>query len=128
MNIGTTRLQLEAGALTHEWRENPEGWLGEQYERFNQHVIDHVPSEQLLIFNVKEGSWRKPLCNFLQCNNVPPHQDFPHSKVNDAKSLKRMKKMFLVAVYGWIPTVVVTTAGALMVERHVTLSSRAAGK
>ena len=36
--------------------------------------------------------------------------------------------MFLVAVYGWIPTVVVTTAGALMVERHVTLSSRAAGK
>ncbi len=126
--MGTTHLGLEPGSLTHGWRDKPAGWLAEQYDRHNQDVIDHVgvPSEdedddgdknnKLLIFNVKQG-W-KPLCDFLECD-VPKDLDFPHSKVNDAKSLKLMRRMFLIAVYGWIPTVVATATGAFLVGRHV---------
>mmetsp|Transcript_960 Transcript_960/g.1108 ORF Transcript_960/g.1108 Transcript_960/m.1108 type:complete len:278 (+) Transcript_960:45-878(+) len=119
--MGTTHLKLEPGELTHGWREKTDGWLGEQYERHNKHVIENVPSEQLLIFNVKEG-W-EPLCKFLQCD-VPSDQKFPHSKVNDSASLQRMKKMFLVAIYGWIPAVALTTAGVFFAGRHVSRSIR----
>jgi len=121
--MGTTHLSLEPGALTHGWREKPEGWLGEQYDRHNQHVIDHVPSEQLLVFNVKEG-W-EPLCNFLKCD-IPSNQEFPHSKVNDTKALKRMKKIFVIAVYSWVPTVVLTATGIFLTgRRYITQNSKA---
>jgi hypothetical protein len=50
---------------------------------FNKHIEEvkkNVPSERLLIYNIKEG-W-KPLCDFLQ---VPrPDAEFPH--VNDSSS------------------------------------------
>lgn len=50
---------------------------------FNKHIEEvkqNVPSDRLLIYNIKEG-W-KPLCDFLQ---VPiPETDFPH--VNDSSS------------------------------------------
>ena len=115
--MGTTHLKLEPGSLTHGWREKSEGWLAEQYERHNQDVIDHIPAGQLLIFNVKQG-W-KPLCEFLECE-IPRDEPFPHSKVNDTESLKRMRKIFLIAIYGWIPTVVATAGGALLLGRHFT--------
>lgn len=114
--MGTTHLHLEPGSLTHGWRSQPSGWLANQYERHNQDVIKNIPSEKLLIFNVKEG-W-KPLCEFLECE--APDQDFPHSKVNDTRSLEKMKKMFLIATYGWIPTIAASTvAGAFALARFI---------
>jgi hypothetical protein len=107
--MGTTHLQLEPGALTHGWKEKEAGWIARQYQRHNHDIIEHVPKDNLLIFNVKEG-W-KPLTDFLGCK-VPVEQDFPRSEINTSKSLKRMRNMFLVVVYGWIPGAILSTAGA----------------
>jgi hypothetical protein len=114
--MGTTHLQLERGALTHGWKEKEEGWLAHQYQRHNQDIIDHVPKGNLLVFNVKEG-W-KPLTDFLGCD-VPVEQEFPHSKINTTKSLKKMRKMFLTVVYGWIPGVILSTAGAYFLGQRM---------
>jgi hypothetical protein len=47
----------------------------DHFNQWNQSVMETVPKEKLLVFNVKEG-W-EPLCSFL---NVPvPAQPFPHS-------------------------------------------------
>jgi len=100
--MGTTHLDLKPGELTHGWRNKSDEWLAEQYERHNQHIIDNVPKDQLLVFNVKQG-W-EPLCEFLG-HEVPPGS-FPHSKVNTAESLLQMRNQFLMVVYGWIPTLV----------------------
>ena len=52
---------------------NPKTDLTQMYTDWNNRVIETVPAEKLLIFNVKEG-W-KPLCDFL---NVPvPDKPFP---------------------------------------------------
>lgn len=121
--MGTTHLGLPPGALTHGWREKPDGWIGEQYERHNAHIQQHVPSKQLLVFNVKEG-W-KPLCDFLECE-VIPEGDFPHSKVNDTKALRQLRRTFLTVVYGWIPFVVTVGAAGTLYwnSRSVASSSR----
>eukprot|EP00978_Attheya_sp_CCMP212_P015936 scaffold41317_cov47-Attheya_sp.AAC.4 len=115
--MGTTHLKLEPGSLTHGWRQKPSGWIADQYVRHNQDVIDHVPSDQLLIFNVKEG-W-KPLCDFLGCE--VPNQEFPHSKVNDARALKRMRTFFLIVIYGWVPAVAATAVGTFLAGRRMML-------
>lgn len=107
--MGTTHLGLERGALTNGWRDQPDGWLAEQYERHNTHVKQNVKSEQLLVFNVKQG-W-DPLCKFL--NKDIRTDPFPHCTINDAKALKKMKRTFLIAVYSWIPLLVSVGAGAL---------------
>lgn len=45
------------------------------FNEWNQQVMNYVPKEKLLVYNVKEG-W-EPLCKFL---NVPvPATAFPHS-------------------------------------------------
>lgn len=98
--MGTTHLGLPAGMLTHGWRKQPEGWLGAQYDRHNKHVQETLSSDQLLVFNVKEG-WA-PLCQFLGCP-VPQDEPFPHSRVNDTSSLMKLKQAFTVITYAWIP-------------------------
>lgn len=105
--MGTTHLGLPPGALAHGWRDQPQSWLAEQYEKHNAHVIANVAPEKLLVFNVKQG-W-EPLCKFLECE-VPTDQDFPHSKVNTKESLVQLKQTFERAVYGWIPVVVALLA------------------
>lgn len=53
------------------------------FEQHNQEVIDTVPPEKLLVFEVKQG-W-EPLCEFL---DVPvPNTPFPH--LNDGKLMSR---------------------------------------
>jgi len=54
--MGTTHLALSPGSLTHTWRSqpDPDAWLAQQYERHNDHVKEHVPKDQLLVFNVKD--------------------------------------------------------------------------
>lgn len=56
-------------------------------------VKNHVPSEKLLIFDVKEG-W-KPLCEFL---NLPvPEMEFP--KTNDSKDIQRRFRRHKIRAY-----------------------------
>ncbi|KAF7258311.1 Nad dependent epimerase dehydratase [Paragonimus skrjabini miyazakii] len=56
------------------------------YERWNEQVIQNVPVDRLLVFDVKEG-W-EPLCKFL--NVSVRNQPFPH--VNErTEMVKRMK-------------------------------------
>lgn len=105
--MGTTHLNLDPGELTHGWREKPDGWLAEQYTIHNNHIVKHVPEGNLLVFNVKEG-W-KPLCDFLGVE-VPLDRSFPHSKVNNAQSLKRMRRLFVVITFAWIPLSVVASS------------------
>ena len=68
---------------------DPETDLTQIYKDWYARVTETVPSERLLIFNVKEG-WR-PLCEFL---GVPiPEKDFP--KVNSTKEFQKMKKSMI---------------------------------
>jgi hypothetical protein len=56
--------------------------MPEAFERWNQAVIDTVPSERLLVWDPKDG-W-EPLCEFLE---VPvPEQPLPH--VNDTENFQ----------------------------------------
>mmetsp|Transcript_5764 Transcript_5764/g.13805 ORF Transcript_5764/g.13805 Transcript_5764/m.13805 type:complete len:270 (-) Transcript_5764:273-1082(-) len=108
--MGTTHLGLPPGALAHGWRNEPDGWLAEQYNKHNEHVVANVPKDRLLVFNVKDG-W-EPLCKFLECEVPSEHKTFPHSKVNTKESLIQLKQTFERAVYGWIPVVVALVATA----------------
>ena len=58
---------------------DPKTDLAQMYTDWNNRVIETVPAEQLLIFNVKEG-W-KPLCNFLGV----PVPDTPFPRVNSTE-------------------------------------------
>ena len=102
--MGTTHLQLKQCHFLKEWSEYPDGWLEEQYERHNQHVKEHVPEERLLVFNVKEG-W-KPLCDFLD-KPVPEGKPFPHVKVNTSDGLLKLKGVFEIVVWLWIPMLLI---------------------
>ena len=62
--MGTTHLELPECHLLKQWSEYPDGWLETQYERHNNHVRKHVPSQNLLEFNVKDHGWDE-LCTFL---------------------------------------------------------------
>jgi len=63
---------------------DPKTDLARMYTDWNNRVIETVPAEQLLIFNVKEG-W-KPLCDFLGV----PVPDTPFPRVNSTANFKEM--------------------------------------
>ncbi len=67
------------------------------FERWNQEVIDTVPSERLLVWNPKEG-W-EPLCEFLEVD-VP---DTPLPNVNDTENFQKNLIMApaIAAVNAW---------------------------
>ena len=52
------------------------------FETWNRKVIENVPKERLLVYNVKEG-W-EPLARFL---NVTPPANKPFPKINDADTV-----------------------------------------
>ena len=55
------------------------------FERHNEEVKKHVPSERLLVYDVAQG-W-EPLCHFLGVR-VPNDKPFPH--LNDAAQIQRV--------------------------------------
>ena len=60
-------------------RVKDRAFMTDWFERRNQHVIDSLPPERLLVFSPKEG-W-KPLCSFL---GVPvPNAPFPRVNSRD---------------------------------------------
>ena len=62
---------------------DPKTDLAQMYTDWNNRVIETVPADKLLIFNVKEG-W-KPLCDFLGV----PVPDTPFPRVNSTEEWKR---------------------------------------
>ena len=64
------------------------------HEQYNAQVMAEKKSDELLIYNVKEG-W-EPLCKFL---NVPIPQDKPFPHVNDTKHIQHVIRM--ARVMGW---------------------------
>src|SRR5947209_1084232 len=73
------------------------------FERHNREVVERVPRERLLVFDVAEG-W-EPLCRFL---GVPvPTEPFPH--LNDRASFGQMIRERRPGMSG---------AGAAHTERH----------
>ena len=125
--MGTTHLGLSPGDFTHGWRDriDCDEFLAEQYEKHNQYIIDSVPKDQLLVFNVKQG-W-EPLCRFLN-KEIPDSTPFPHSKVNNAESLKKMRRMFCGVVYGWIPLLVTTVLGVGLAALHMRGTQQGGGR
>jgi hypothetical protein len=55
--------------------------MTDYFERWNQAVIDEVPSEKLLVFQASDG-W-EPLCEFLGVP-VPPE---PYPRVNSREQM-----------------------------------------
>eukprot|EP00929_Paragymnodinium_shiwhaense_P014090 TRINITY_DN121977_c0_g1_i1.p1 TRINITY_DN121977_c0_g1~~TRINITY_DN121977_c0_g1_i1.p1 ORF type:complete len:300 (+),score=30.02 TRINITY_DN121977_c0_g1_i1:292-1191(+) len=78
--------------------------LEQAYTTHYERVLDVVPKERLLEFKVTDG-W-EPLCNFLA---LPfPSEAFP--RVNDTTSLARITLAFRIAVYAWIPSLLLFLA------------------
>jgi hypothetical protein len=67
------------------------------FERWNQEVIDTVPSERLLVWNPKDG-W-EPLCELLEV----PVPDTPLPNVNDTENFQKNLIMgpAIAAINGW---------------------------
>jgi hypothetical protein len=57
----------------------------EVFNRHNEEVTQHVPADQLLVYQVQDG-W-EPLCEFLGVD-VPQDRPFPH--LNDTKTFRKM--------------------------------------
>lgn len=96
-NIMGVHLGLSPGQLIREYDSEPKEWLENQYKAHNKMVQEHVPKNQLLVFNVKEG-WG-PICKFL--GREIPEEPFP--KVNESAELQRATIIMKVLSFGWLP-------------------------
>jgi hypothetical protein len=86
----------------------------ETFHRHNEEVRRRVPSERLLVFDVKEG-WG-PLCDFLGVE--APTEPFPH--LNDTREMRR-RLLGLVAASAAAPILAVAAvlAGLTLYARRV---------
>ena len=68
-----------------------------KFNDWNQSVIDYVPKERLLVYQVKEG-W-KPLCEFLKVSI--PELTFPY--LNKTKNMGHMSRfingVFIILIF-----------------------------
>ena len=80
--------------------------LKKAFLNWNQSVIDHVPSDRLLVYKVKDG-W-KPLCEFLNL----PEPDMPFFHKNKTKNMGHMSRfigsMFVISILAVIVAIVLT--------------------
>lgn len=70
----------------------------EVFEQHIEQVKAHVPANQLLVYQVKEG-WQ-PLCEFLGCD--VPVEDFPH--LNDTAAFQN--RLRALRVIRWLPAAI----------------------
>jgi len=78
---------------------------------FAQHIEDvqaHVPADQLLVYQVKEG-WA-PLCEFLGC--AVPAEGFPH--LNDTAAFQ--KRLRVLRILRWAPLILVGLLGVAVAQ------------
>jgi len=73
-----------------------------------ERVKAHVPAEQLLVYQVKEG-WG-PLCEFLGCE--VPAEDFPH--LNDTAAFQ--KRLRVLRLLRWAPLAAVVLLGIALAQ------------
>jgi len=67
------------------------------FEAHNKAVVERIPADRLLVFEVKEG-WQ-PLCDFLGV--AVPDSEFPH--VNDTAEMQQ--RVRIMRILGWLPLV-----------------------
>jgi hypothetical protein len=79
----------------------------EVYKARIEEVISKVPSEKLLVYNVKEG-W-EPLCRFL---DKPVPTDIPFPNLNDRRFFERV--MLSLKILEWLVPAVVLAALAIL--------------
>ncbi|KAA8492730.1 hypothetical protein FVE85_9002 [Porphyridium purpureum] len=108
-----THLGLPPGELIRGWKAKPEGWLETQYEAHNAQVCATVPSEQLLVFNVKEGG--APLCPFLE--KCFPEEPFPC--INEASDIEFATNAMIMISYAWIPLVCVAVGSVHLCVKYL---------
>lgn len=101
-----THMGLAPGELIRGWRNKPHDWLAQQYDKHNSKVLLTIPSNKLLIFDVKEG-W-EPLCHFLG----KPIPSVPFPNVNETADINRATALMKIVTYTWIPILSVCAAGA----------------
>lgn len=75
------------------------------YKDHVEEVKRHVPADQLLVFEVKEG-W-EPLCKFLDV----PVPDCPFPRVNDTETMNKAKRD--IKILSWVMVVVIPLVIAL---------------
>ena len=75
-----------------------------EFLKWNQSVIDYVPKDRLLVYEIKDG-W-EPLCNFLHL----PEPDIPFFHKNKTKNMGHMSRfigsMFVMSVLTIIAIIV----------------------
>jgi len=97
---------------TFDGRFEDEAYAIEVFKRHNDEVKRRVPSERLLIYEVKEG-WG-PLCEFL---GVPePEEPFP--RLNDAAQLRRGTKVVRTLATAVPVALTLSIAAALVLLRR----------
>ncbi len=78
--------------------------IKKEFLKWNQSVIDYVPKDRLLVYEVKEG-WG-PLCNFLNL----PEPDMPFFHKNKTKNMGHMSRfigsMFLMSILAIIAIII----------------------
>jgi hypothetical protein len=84
----------------------------EVFERHNKEVMQKVPEDRLLVYEVKEG-W-KPLCEFLEVEE-PVDKPFPH--LNDSGNFRRMVLTRFAASLA-IPTLLALVAVLVLAWRR----------
>lgn len=82
------------------------------FERLNEDVKERVPSERLLVYDVKEG-WA-PLCEFLGVK-APEDEPFPH--LNDTTTFRRLVRRRSAFAYTLAAVIVLAVASALVILR-----------
>ena len=83
------KLSFRYWQLAFDGKFKNKAYAIQKYLDYNQTVIDNIPADRLLLYNIRDG-W-EPLCSFL---NVPiPNTEFPHS--NDRKSFHQLQRQGL---------------------------------
>ncbi|KER22417.1 hypothetical protein T265_14864, partial [Opisthorchis viverrini] len=95
-------------------RQSSDKKMLDAFERWMDDVIETVPSERLLIFQVEQG-WA-PLCEFLQLPT--PDVPFPHSNQRsetlDTMDQLKTAKMRLAILVSVVPTMCILFIGAII--------------
>eukprot|EP01084_Bolivina_argentea_P078589 142621_1 len=95
--------------------KNDKDFCIKRYNEWNKGVIEYVPENRLLVFNVKQG-WPS-LCKFLNITEIPT-EPFPH--INESSQMKKATifSNILVTVVNVSLVVIPVIVGYIYWKRH----------
>lgn len=96
---------------TFENRFEDRAFATQTFKRLNEQVMERVPDEKLLVFEVKDG-W-EPLCEFLGVE--PPDEPFP--RLNDTRSFRRTTRQIPALAAAAVVTILTGLALFLLLSR-----------